>query len=74
MPSGTNASISKMINGVEVFTTSEGLTKLEYAAIEAMQSLMAFNIKNTYAYSEKDVAKNAVKQANALFDELEKQK
>ena len=44
----------------------QGLTKLEYAAIQIMAGM-----EGTYRYNLSDVA---VKRANELFDELEKQR
>lgn len=68
MPTGTNASIGKMIDGVEVFSSSDGLTKLETAAIAAMQGLLVSTTKDSVT----SIPKAAVSIANALFDELEK--
>jgi hypothetical protein len=50
-------------------STAGGLTKLEVAAIAAMQGILAANI--TIATPKLD-AVEAVLYANALFDELEK--
>jgi len=52
----------------------EGLTKLEYAAIEAMQGILAAQAHNlSQGFGVREVSmKHAVEQANALFDELEK--
>lgn len=46
-----------------------GLTKLEYAAIAAMNGFLAFEGVDTM--TSENVAKYAVETANALFDELE---
>ena len=56
----------RIIDRVEIFT---GLTKLEYAAIAAMQGLLAKSKVEIHEIC----AIYAVAQANALFDELEKQ-
>lgn len=69
MPSGTNASIGKMVDGVEMFSASEGLTKREYAAIAAMNGLLtSINGEATDGQIE-ILPKVAV---DRLFNELER--
>jgi len=52
---------------------SPGLTKLETAAIAAMQWLCsACESNGEWSHDAKTVAETAVQYANALFDELEK--
>ncbi len=51
-----------------IYLKAKGLTKLETAAIAAMQGLLS----KKYTETHEACARFAVKQANALFDELEK--
>ncbi len=60
----------EMVNKIErgYGYTQLGLTKLEYAAIAAMQGLLADNS----LYKPEIIAMLANDHANAIFDELEK--
>jgi len=54
-----------------------GLTKLEYAAIAAMQGLLSYGDVTKYDNADewkKDIEESAVEFANGLFDELEREK
>lgn len=51
------------------FVDGRGLTKLEYAAIAAMQGILAYPEGGSKLET---VSRDAVLIANALFDELEK--
>ena len=49
-----------------------GLTKREYAAIAAMQGILSAEADTEGGYDPKLVAADAVRMADYLFDELEK--
>jgi len=50
----------------------EGITLREYAAIKAMQALLASQTKDWNFHEEKGCAEIAVKNADALIEELNK--
>lgn len=54
------------------YGSNNGLTKLEYAAIQIMSGMQAHHDVEAFP-SRQDACRAAVKIANALFDELEKQ-
>ena len=59
--------------GEMIRETFFGLTKREYAAIEAMQGICVNSGRNGTDYHKpENIAKIAVKLADALFEELEK--
>jgi len=65
----TSCNDGSLVSGDDISAHS-GLTKLEYAAIAAMQGLLSNPTDNEYFAS---IELLAIKHANALFDELEKE-
>lgn len=68
-----NVQFYKMQSG-GVIVKGDGLTKREAAAIAAMQGYRAagYSDKSGYPFSSEKMAKQTAKDADALFDELDK--
>lgn len=58
---------------IGTYDGDKGLTKLEYASIEAMKGLLAANAEYQNDSHESDLAHDAILYAKELFKQLEKE-